>query len=158
MWSISVRSMTTLERFSYISHPELQPIFKEEIFQLSSSSPVTVVCWAGTSYMMCSLVGTGNLNFFFSKTAFDQGCLNVAHKFQNLDRSCVRCSSVWESLLADLWPHCCHNESENHGYRESCVVCKIGPVATKLPGTWSSLETKIMLLVSKDTLQRRRCL
>ena len=35
---------------------------------------------------------------------------------------------------------------------------KFGSVVTNLPGTWSSLETEIMLLVSKDTLQRRRCL
>lgn len=60
--------MTSFEKIVIIPYPKVQLIFKEEIFQLSFIL-ICNNCVLSTSYMMCFLVGTGNLKFF-SKTVY----------------------------------------------------------------------------------------
>lgn len=79
-------------------------------------------------------------------------------------RLCVTCNSIWGSFLVD----CNHRaitirvETLAVGRAVWCVIFGSaqthGVQNSNLPGTYSSLETEMMFLASKHTLQRKRCL
>ena len=86
LWSISVRSMETLERFS-----GFLPWVASYLQERKSSAIIILICSSSILskhifYIMCSLIDARNLILLFSETAFDQVCHSVVDKVQNLDQ------------------------------------------------------------------------
>lgn len=89
LWSISVRSMETLERFSGFL-PWVASYIQERKF----SAIITLICSSGVLskhifYILYSLVDARNLilfYFIFSETVHLMKFHSVVHKVQNLDQ------------------------------------------------------------------------